>query len=418
MKIVVYTLGCKVNQYESEGLMCSLKSQGYDVYSEIVPADIYILNTCAVTNEAEKKSRQTIAKFKASNPNAKIYVCGCASQKNAKQFTDIDGVVLVKGTANKLSLIDEFDNSGIELDELPLKYNEEYYVEPTKTRAYIKIQDGCNNFCSYCIIPYLRGRSRSRDLMSIIKEVDDLSKKVKEIVITGIDITDYRIDGERAFAKLIEQLVPYKDVRFRLGSLEQGLIDENFLIAMKKANICPHFHLSLQSGCDSVLKRMNRKYTCKEYMNSIKLIRKHFKDACITTDVIVGFPAETDNEFKETLKFVQKVGFYNIHIFPYSRRSGTVAEKMPQVDGNVKHERVKELSLINEKLNKKYINKTKHYNHKVLVEEFDGEYYIGHTENYIKCYIPEKCDINEFVDVKIKEQYKDGAIANRINLSD
>ena len=418
MKIVVYTLGCKVNQYESEGLMCSLKSQGYDVYSEIVPADIYILNTCAVTNEAEKKSRQTIAKFKASNPNAKIYVCGCASQKNAKQFTDIDGVVLVKGTANKLSLIDEFDNSGIELDELPLKYNEEYYVEPTKTRAFIKIQDGCNNFCSYCIIPYLRGRSRSRDLMSIIKEVDDLSKKVKEIVITGIDITDYRIDGERAFAKLIEQLVPYKDVRFRLGSLEQGLIDESFLIAMKKANICPHFHLSLQSGCDSVLKRMNRKYTCKEYMNSIKLIRKHFKDACITTDVIVGFPAETDDEFKETLKFVQKVGFYNIHIFPYSRRSGTVAEKMPQVDGNVKHERVKELYLINEKLNKKYINKTKHYNHKVLVEEFDGEYYIGHTENYIKCYIPEKCNINEFVDVKIKEQYKDGVIANKLNLSD
>ncbi len=414
MKIVVYTLGCKVNQYESEGLICSLKSQGYDVYSEIVPADIYILNTCAVTNEAEKKSRQTIAKFKASNPNAKIYICGCASQKNPKQFSDIDGVVLVKGTANKLSLIDEFNNSGIELDELPSKYNEEYYVEPTKTRAYIKIQDGCNNFCSYCIIPYLRGRSRSRDLMSIIKEVDDLSKKVKEIVITGIDITDYRIDGERAFAKLIEQLSPYKNIRFRLGSLEQGLIDENFLLAMKKANICPHFHLSLQSGSDSVLKRMNRKYTCKQYMDSIKLIRKHYKDACITTDVIVGFPAETDDEFKQTVKFVQKVGFYNIHIFPYSKRSGTVAEKMPQVDGKVKHERVKELSLINEKLNKKYINKTKHFKHTVLIEEFDGEYYIGHTENYIKCYIQEKCEINDFVDVKIKKMYNDGALANRV----
>lgn len=414
MKIVVYTLGCKVNQYESEGLICSLKSQGYDVYSEIVPADIYILNTCAVTNEAEKKSRQTIAKFKASNPNAKIYICGCASQKNPKQFSDIDGVVLVKGTANKLSLIDEFNNSGIELDELPSKYNEEYYVEPTKTRAYIKIQDGCNNFCSYCIIPYLRGRSRSRDLMSIIKEVDDLSKKVKEIVITGIDITDYRIDGERAFAKLIEQLSPYKNIRFRLGSLEQGLIDEKFLLAMKKANICPHFHLSLQSGSDSVLKRMNRKYTCKQYMDSIKLIRKHYKDACITTDVIVGFPAETDGEFKQTVKFVQKVGFYNIHIFPYSKRSGTVAEKMPQVDGKVKHERVKELSLINEKLNKKYINKTKHFKHTVLIEEFDGEYYIGHTENYIKCYIQEKCEINDFVDVKIKKMYNDGALANRV----
>ena len=414
MKIVVYTLGCKVNQYESEGLMCSLKSQGYEVYNEIVPADIYILNTCAVTNEAEKKSRQTIAKFKVCNPNAKIYVCGCASQKNPKQFSDLEGVVLVKGTANKLSLIDEFNNSGIELDDLPLKYNEEYYVEPTKTRAYIKIQDGCNNFCSYCIIPYLRGRSRSRDLMSIIKEVDELSKRVKEIVITGIDITDYRIDGERAFSKLIEQLAPYKNIRFRLGSLEQGLIDENFLLAMKKAKICPHFHLSLQSGCDSVLKRMNRKYTCKQYMDSIKLIRKHYKDACITTDVIVGFPGETDEEFKQTEKFVQKVGFYNIHIFPYSRRSGTVAEKMPQVDGNIKHERVKQLSLINEKLNKKYINKTKHFAHTVLVEEYDGEYYIGHTENYIKCYIKEECNINEFVKVKIKKQFKDGAIAEKI----
>lgn len=414
MKIVVYTLGCKVNQYESDGLIYSLKSRGYEVYNEIVPADIYILNSCAVTNEAEKKSRQTIAKFKNANPNAKIYVCGCASQKNAKQFQNISGVVLVKGTVNKLGLIDEFDKSGVDLDELPLSYNEEFNIEPTKTRAHIKIQDGCNNFCSYCIIPYLRGRSRSRDLLSIIKEVDSLSKQVKEIVITGIDITDYRIDGKRAIAKLIEQLEPYKNVRFRLGSLEQGLIDEDFLLEMKKANICPHFHLSLQSGSNSVLKRMNRKYTCKQYFNSVKLIRKHFKDACITTDVIVGFPEETDKEFKQTLKFIKKVGFYNVHIFPYSKRSGTLAERMKQVDGEIKRTRAKQLSKINQKLNTNYIRKTKKYVHSVLVEEFDGEYYIGHTENYIKCYIPESCDINECIDVKIKKQFKDGAIANRI----
>lgn len=415
MKIVVYTLGCKVNQYESDGLIHSLKSQGHEVFNEIVPADVYILNTCAVTNEAEKKSRQTISKFKSHNPNAKIYVCGCASQKNAKQFQDIDGVVLVKGTANKLSLLDEFDNSGVIVDELPLTYNEEYYVEPVKTRAYIKIQDGCNNFCTYCIIPYLRGRSRSRDLISILKEVDELSKVVKEIVITGIDITDYRIDGKRAISKLIEQLKPYKDVRFRLGSLEQGLIDENFLLAMKQANICPHFHLSLQSGSDTVLKRMNRKYTCKQFLHSVKLINKHFKDACITTDVIVGFPQETDKEFNETLKFVQKCGFYNIHIFPYSKRSGTVAEKMPQVDGNVKRERVKQLSEINQKLNEKYIKKTRKYPHEVLVEEYDGEYFIGHTENYVKCYIKEPCEIDSFVKVKIIKPFKDGAIAIKCN---
>ena len=413
MKIVVYTLGCKVNQYESDGLIYSLKSLGHEVYSEIVPADIYILNSCAVTNEAEKKSRQTIAKFKSCNKNAKIYVCGCASQKDANQFQQIEGVVLVKGTANKLSLIDEFNKSGVELDELPLSYNEEYTIEPTKTRAYIKIQDGCNNFCSYCIIPYLRGRSRSRDLMSIIKEVDELSKHVKEIVITGIDITDYRIDGKRAIDKLIEQLEPYKNVRFRLGSLEQGLIDEHFLMAMKKANICPHFHLSLQSGSDPVLKRMNRKYTCKQYLRSIKLIKKYFKDACITTDVIVGFPQESDKEFKETVKFVKKAGFYNIHIFPYSKRTGTLAEKMPQVDGIVKRERAKKLAEVNQKLNRNYIRRTKKYHHIVLVEEFDGEYYIGHTENYIKCYIPEKCNINQFVKVKIKKQYKDGALAHK-----
>ncbi len=411
MKVVVYTLGCKVNQYESDGLIYSLKSMGHEVSNEIVPADVYILNSCAVTNEAEKKSRQTIAKFKACNPNAKIYVCGCASQKNAKQFEEISGVVLVKGTANKISLIDEFDKSGVELDQLPLTYNEEYYVEPTKVRAHIKIQDGCNNFCSYCIIPYLRGRSRSRDLVSIIKEVDELSKHVKEIVITGIDITDYKIDGERAFGKLVEQLQPYKNVRFRLGSLEQGLIDEAFLVEMKKANICPHFHLSLQSGSDTVLKRMNRKYTTKQFMDSVKLIKKHFKNPCLTTDVIVGFPGETDKEFDETLKFVQKVGFYNIHIFPYSKRSGTLAEKMPQVDGNIKRERAKQLALVNEKLNKKYIGKTSHTPHTVLVEEFDGEYYIGHTENYIKCYIKQPCKIGEFVKVKITKQFKDGALA-------
>ncbi len=414
MKIVVYTLGCKVNQYESEGLMFSLKSLGNEVFSEIVPADVYILNSCAVTNEAEKKSRQTIAKFKACNPNAKIYVCGCASQKNSKQFNDIDGVVYVKGTANKLSLIDDFNKTGVDIDDLPITYNEEFKVEPTKTRAYIKIQDGCNNFCSYCVIPYLRGRSRSRDLMSILKEVDELSKYVKEIVITGIDITDYKIDGERAFSKLIEMLEPYKNIRFRLGSLEQGLIDENFINAMKNSNICPHFHLSLQSGSDTVLKRMNRKYTTKQYLKSIKLINKNFKNPSITTDVIVGFPQETNKEFEETLRFVKKAGFYNIHIFPYSKRSGTLAEKMPQVDGNIKKERVKKLSLINEKLNEKFIKKAKRFQHQILVEEFDGEYYIGYTENYIKCYIIEKCEINEFVNVKIKQKFKDGALAIKI----
>lgn len=415
MKIVVFTLGCKVNQYESDGLIFTLKEMGHEVYTTLEPADVYILNSCAVTNEAEKKSRQTIAKFKELNPNAKILVCGCASQKNAKQFADISGVTFVSGTVNKNALAYNLNKQGVVVEDLPLSYNEEYVVVPSKTRAHIKIQDGCNNFCSYCIIPYLRGRSRSRDMVSIIKEIDALSKSVKEIVITGINITDYKIDGKPAFNMLLEQLKPYKNVRFRLGSIEQGLISEEFIKALKNINICPHFHLSLQSGSNTVLKRMNRKYSQSEFYKTVQLLRKYFDNPCITTDIIVGFPEESEKEFKETYNFAQKVGFYNMHIFPYSVRSGTVAEKMSQVDGNVKKERVKQLAMLNKKLNEKYIKSCKNMICSCLVEEKNGEFFVGHTENYIKCYIKEPCALGEIVNVNIIEPYLDGAIAKTIS---
>lgn len=415
MKVVVYTLGCKVNQYESDGLIYSLKQLGYEVSTEIEFADIYILNSCAVTNEAEKKSRQTIAKFKACNNNAKIIVCGCASQKNSNQFSNIANITLIKGTANKQAIVDKINSVGQEIDELSLEYEKDYIVSPSKTRAHIKIQDGCNNFCSYCIIPYLRGRSRSRNLDSILKEIEFLSKCVKEIVITGIDITDYKINGQKAITQLIEQLKQYNDVRFRLGSLEQGVIDEEFVKAVKNSNVCPHFHLSLQSGCDATLKRMNRKYTTKQFLDSVNYIKNNFENACITTDVIVGFPEESDEEFKQTCQFVQECGFYNMHIFPYSVRSGTVAEKMKQVDGGVKKERAKVLADINRKLNKNYIEKCLGKRFSVLIEEFDGEYHIGHTENYLKCYIKEECALNTFVSIKILKQYKDGVLAQKEN---
>lgn len=413
MKIVVYTLGCKVNQYESDGLVHKLQELGYEVASDIEFADLYILNTCAVTNEAEKKSRQTIAKFKALNKDAKIIVCGCASQKNAKQFEDIPNVTLIKGTAFKSKIIENIASTGKQIDDLPTEYSDEFVSIPTKTRAYIKIQDGCNNFCSYCIIPYLRGRSRSRKLDDVLAEINRLSKQVKEIVITGIDITDYKIDGKRAITTLIENLSDYQNVRFRLGSLEQGIITQDFVKAVKNANICPHFHLSLQSGCDSTLKRMNRKYTTEQYYQSIEYINNNFENASITTDIIVGFPGETEEEFAKTCEFAKKCGFYNIHIFPYSKRSGTVAEKMPQVDGTIKKQRVKTLTDINQQLNKQFIDKCVDKDFVVLVEEFDGEYYIGHTENYIKCYIKQQCNINDFVKVKIIQQYQDGAIAQK-----
>ncbi|MBO7527164.1 MAG: tRNA (N(6)-L-threonylcarbamoyladenosine(37)-C(2))-methylthiotransferase MtaB [Clostridia bacterium] len=414
MKIVVYTLGCKVNQYESDGLILKLKQAGHEVYSQIVPADVYILNSCAVTNEAEKKSRQVLAKFKEANPNARIMVCGCASEKNSSQFQDIDGVKFISGTANKMNLINSLEKIGVYKDEIPTVYNDEYEVIPSKTRAYIKIQDGCNNFCTYCIIPYLRGRSRSRSLESILSEIKQLSKTVKEIVITGIDITDYKIDGKRALGVLANKLKEFKNVRFRLGSIEQGLIEEEFVKEISNSNICPHFHLSLQSGCDTVLKRMNRKYTTKEFEKSVEILRKYFNNPSITTDVIVGFPEETDNEFKQTCEFVKKIGFYNIHIFPYSKRSGTVAERMKQVDGNVKKERVKILQNINKNLNIKYILSCINNVYSVLIEEQIDGYSIGHTENYIKCYIKGSIDENQIVKAKIVKPYKDGAMAENI----
>lgn len=411
MKIVVYTLGCKVNQYESESMMSMLERMGHTVFSHLEVADVYIINTCAVTNEAEKKSRQTIAKCKALNPNARIMICGCASEKNANQFENIDGVTFVKGVANKLEMVNSLNENGVKIDKNPLEYDDTYVAMPTKTRAYIKIQDGCNNFCSYCIIPYLRGRSRSRNIVSILNEVDKLSKQVKEIIITGIDVSDYKIDGEKALPFLLEKLEPYQDIRFRLSSLEQGIADQKLMDACKKINMCPHFHLSLQSGCDTVLKRMNRKYLTKDYLKTVKLIRKNFENPNISTDIIVGFPGETDKEFKKTYNFAKKVKFANIHIFPYSLRSGTVAEKMPQVDGNIKKIRVKKLEKLNEKLNKAYIKKSKKQILTVLVEEKVGDYFVGHTENYIKCYIKDDVKIDSFVEVKIEEPYNDGALA-------
>lgn len=411
MKIVVYTLGCKVNQYESESMMSMLERMGHTVFSHLEVADVYIINTCAVTNEAEKKSRQTIAKCKALNPNARIMICGCASEKNANQFENIDGVTFVKGVANKQEMVNSLNENGVKIDKNPLEYDDTYVAMPTKTRAYIKIQDGCNNFCSYCIIPYLRGRSRSRNIVSILNEVDKLSKQVKEIIITGIDVSDYKIDGEKALPFLLEKLEPYQDIRFRLSSLEQGIADQKLMDACKKINMCPHFHLSLQSGCDTVLKRMNRKYLTKDYLKTVKLIRKNFENPNISTDIIVGFPGETNKEFKKTYNFAKKVKFANIHIFPYSLRSGTVAEKMPQVDGNIKKIRVKKLEKLNEKLNKAYIKKSKKQILTVLVEEKVGDYFVGHTENYIKCYIKDDVKIDSFVEVKIEEPYNDGALA-------
>lgn len=413
MKIVIYTLGCKVNKYESDALLYALSKLGHQVSEKLEYADIYILNTCAVTNEAERKSRQMISKFKELNPNSKILVCGCASEKNAEQFKNLPNVTYVIGTYNKLSLISNLDSNGVNIEKSKTIYESNYKTTTQNARAYVKIQDGCNNFCTYCIIPYLRGRSRSRDVFSIITEIDELAGQVKEIVLTGINLTDFKIDDELAIDKLLIDLVPYTDrVRFRLGSLEQAIVEQKFIDAMKQVNLCPHFHLSLQSGSDSVLKRMNRHYRAKEFMNSIKLLRKNFVNPAITTDVIVGFPEETDKEFKQTVRFIKKAKFFNLHIFPYSNRTGTVASKLPQIDGNIKRKRVKILEKLNKKLNNNYIKKSRKYEYNLLVEEYDGEYFVGHTENYIKCYIKGDYVPGEIVKIKITKPFKDGALSH------
>lgn len=412
MKICVFTLGCKVNFYESDSLINELNKLGYETTNKLEYADIYILNTCCVTNEGERKSRQLISRCKNFNENAKILVCGCASQKNPEQFKEKNVNVII-GNANKAEIIDKINEENYkQLSELPLCYVDNLHSASQRVRAYLKVQDGCNNFCSYCIIPYVRGRSRSRDLKSVLLEAQDLSKNCAEIVLTGINLSDYK-------PSLIELIENLKDVpsRLRLGSLEVNVITDDFMQKLVKIkNFCPQFHLSLQSGSNSVLKKMNRHYTKEEYLEKIDLIRKYYPYASITTDLIVGFPTETDECFLESLQTVKKAEFFMVHCFPYSKREGTVASKMPQVLNKVKKERLKQVENVASSLHDKFILKLKENNveQNLLIEEkvtIDGiEYYVGHTEYFVKCYLKNnnKFKENDIVKVKILEKFNDG----------
>ena len=409
MKVAVLTLGCKVNKYESDALIFELKSRGIDATDNLEEADAYIINTCAVTNEAERKSRQMIERARKFNPNAEIYVMGCASQNRPVQFEDRN-VKMIIGTAGKKKIVDELSHSGTHLFELPTAYEDDLFSAQSLTRAFIKIQDGCDHFCSYCIIPYLRGRSRSRSLESIVSEVEKLPDDVKEIVLVGIDVSDFKIDGKKGLGKLLQTLDKYGK-RLRLSSMEDSLIDEEFLKVLSTLkNFCPHFHLSLQSGCDNVLKKMNRHYTTDEFAGSVALIRKYFPLAGITTDIIVGFPTETEEDFEETLKFVERVKFSQLHIFPYSKRDGTAASKLyKDLSGKVKNERVKRLEEFGDRLKTEFLRENK--TGKVLIEAKNGDYFDGYTENYIKCYVSGDLKVGEIVDVQIEKPFKDGVLA-------
>ena len=425
MKICVMTLGCKVNKYESDALIYNLKIKGYQATDKFEPADVYVINTCAVTAEAERKSRQMIARCKKYNENAKFFICGCASQKNSGQFLEKDAT-FVSGVAGKKKISEYIDKLAKHdrrllkkrdrTEKLPKDYEDDLFAEQSRTRAYIKIQDGCDNFCSYCIIPYLRGRSRSRAIFSIINEVSKLSKDIKEVVLTGINVTDYKIDGKPSLLSLLTELDTF-GLRLRLSSMEDSLISEEFVEGLSRLdNFCPHFHLSLQSGSDSVLKRMNRHYTTKMFKQSVDLIRKYFPLAGITTDIIVGFPNESDEEFRQTYEFTKEVGFSQLHIFPYSNREGTVASKLYRdLPKSIKQKRFEELDKLNTQLKLDFIKKNKMGS--VLIEEQIDGYYVGYTKNYIRCYIPandKKASdgiIDGIVEVKIKEPFRDGALA-------
>lgn len=428
MKISVVTLGCKVNKYESDALINKLNSLGFETTDKLEFADVFVINTCAVTKEAEKKSRQMIARCKKFNKNAKFFVCGCSSQRDSKQFLE-KGVTVVCGTSGKSKIVDFIEDmaknsvnyiKSIEnIEELPLIYQDDMIAQPSRTRSYIKIQDGCNNFCSYCIIPYLRGRSRSRELNSILEEARALSDDVQEIVLTGINVTDYKIDGKGGLLTLLQNLDGLGK-RLRLSSMEETLVSEEFIKGLSQLkNFCPHFHLSLQSGSNSVLKRMNRHYTADDFERSVTLIRKYFPDAGITTDVIVGFPDESNEEFEETYKFIERVKFSQLHIFKYSPREGTASYKLyKDLPFEVKQQRLERLEELNDKLKKEFILSNSSSIKEVLIEEKVGENFVGYSKNYIRCYVKaeENCDLtNNIILVKLEEPYLDGAVAVRVS---
>ena len=438
--VAIHSLGCKVNSYEAESMEQLLKQAGYTIvpFDENITADIYIINTCSVTNIADRKSRQMLHKSKKINPDAIVVAAGCYVNVDTKKAAEDNAVDIVLGNNCKINIVEALENYYKDKNnsEMVVDFKEKQEYEELKldevsthTRAYIKIQDGCNQFCSYCIIPYTRGRIRSRDIDEIEEEVTKLvSKGFKEVVLTGIHLTSYGVDNNKG--SLLEVIMRLDKIeglqRIRLGSLEPRVITEEFAKTLSSSKkICPHFHLSLQSGCDTVLKRMNRKYTTQEYYDKCCILRKYFNNPAITTDVIVGFPQETEEEFEATKVFLEKVHFYEMHIFKYSRRKGTVADRMEgQVDEKIKTQRSAILLELENKMSKEYrqqhIGKTEEVLIEEIVSEKGKDYFMGFTPDYIRVKIA--CDmaldnseyINTIKKVYMKELSDDGIVVTGI----
>ena len=412
MKAVVFTLGCKVNDVESGSIIRGLEEMGYEVSREMEYADLYVINTCAVTAEAERKSRQTVSKAVKCNPSAKVLVCGCASEKNPPSFLQKGATVDAVTGAQRKNKVLEIVQSGMLGESLGAAletektYEEMLLPECLKTRNFVKIQDGCNRFCSYCIIPYLRGRSRSRSLESAANEI--MQSTAQETVVTGIDVSEYKDEQGRDLADL---MLAVKDAptRIRLGSLEVSLITERFLSALKQIkSFAPQFHLSLQSGSDAVLKSMNRKYTRAEYLEKCRMIYEAFPNAAITTDIIVGFPTETESDFEDSLRIVEEAGFSQIHAFPYSPREGTNAyKKYKELPAAVKKERVERILKKGAEQKSKYLQKLIGTDLEIVPEHCIDGITEGYSENYIRLYVDGEIG-KQPTHVRVESVYKDG----------
>jgi len=440
MKIAFHTLGCKVNQYESEAIIEKFKTSGHQIVAETDEADVYIINTCTVTGLADRKSRQFVRKFRNMNANCLIVVTGCYAQMQPEEIAAIEGVNIVAGTNEKADLVrivEEYANSnGTEIHRK--KYEELTEFEEigssvtmeTRTRAHIKIQDGCNRFCSYCIVPYARGNIRSREKNKIIEEAKKLiASGYKEIVLTGINTALYKTeDGLASGQGLVDVLTALEEqdgeFRIRLSSLEPTVVNSDTIgkfLHFKR--LCPHFHLSLQSGSDTVLRAMKRDYTAKEYLEIVEKLKKHDPGFAITTDIIVGFPGETHQDFLESCRIVEQAGFSKIHVFKYSKRTGTPAATMGnQISGTIKNQRSAHLIALGHQLEQSFFQRNSGTIRQVLVEHADREKGMlsGYTDNYIRVYIPTQFNDtadweNEFILARLQEPYADGMIGEYVS---
>jgi len=425
----LHNLGCKVNSYETEAMQQLLEEAGYEIVSFHEKADVYIINTCSVTNIADRKSRQMLHRAKKQNPEAVVVAAGCYVQSAAEELKADLAVDVIIGNNKKQDLVpileeyfkDRTDSSHvIEINETHEYERLSIHKIADHTRAFLKVQDGCNQFCSYCIIPYTRGRVRSRRPEEVVAEVRELAAAgYQEVVLTGIHLSSYGVDFKEEerenLLSLIRQVHAVEGIRrIRLGSLEPRIITDDFAKALASMpKFCPHFHLSLQSGCDETLKRMNRHYTTEEYAAGCDILRRYFDNPAITTDVIVGFPGETEEEFEATKAFLERIGFYEMHIFKYSRRAGTRADRMPeQVPEQIKNVRSEALLLLEKQMSKAYRESFLGKKKTVLLEEkteIGGRaYMIGHTMEYVKAVVPYADDLkNKMTEGILKEALND-----------